>query len=52
MGVIRKQVTAGALDPGVVDVLDAHYGEIIERMRESQHAAHEYFIKEIQPLTV
>jgi len=52
MGVIRKQVGAGALDAGVVDSLEANYREIIAKMKESQHEAHEYFVKEIQPLTV
>ncbi|HOI82130.1 MAG: HD domain-containing phosphohydrolase [Thermovirgaceae bacterium] len=52
MGVIRKQVGSGALDGGVVDALEADYREIIARMLKSQHEAHEYFVKEIQPLTV
>lgn len=50
MEIIREQVDSGALDARIVDILQVHYGEILDRMEKAQCIAHDFFSTEFMPL--
>lgn len=52
LSIVRHQVDEGALDARLVDILQRHYSDIINHMRQTQQHAQEYYDTEFAELVM